>query len=117
MGRYSKAGVCPEPTHFALALEPSAATIRYTANYSCMQMMFCCLPQTPKTAVPHILSLIDSFSLISGYRVNWGKSEAMPWSRMCPLNIRRNWQFKSLPSCLVYLGIKLTPGLKDNRTK
>ncbi len=30
-----------------------------------------------ETAVPQTLSLIDTFSFISGYKIDWGKSEAM----------------------------------------
>ena len=62
------------------------------------------------------MSLIDTFSLISGYKINWGKSEAMPLSRLCPPGLRQSWQFNWLPSGLVYLGIRLTPGLKDIMT-
>lgn len=41
----------------------------------------------------------------------------MPLSRLCSPNIGQNWQIKWLPSGLVYLGIKLTPGLKDIMTE
>lgn len=75
------------------------------------------LTTNPETAVPRILSLINTFSLISGYKINWGKPEAMPLSRLYPPGIRQNWQFNWLSSGLVYLGLKLTPGLKDIMTE
>lgn len=121
---------CPlSPLIFALALEPLAAAIRNDTNIKGIQagrmehklLLYAddilLLSTNPQTAVPHILSLIDTFSHISGYKINWGKSEAMPLSRLCPPSIRQNWQFKWLSSGLVYLGIKLTLGLKDIMTE
>lgn len=62
-------------------------------------------------AVPVISSIIDSFSEIFGYTINWSKSEAMPISKLCPPAIRSSWQFKWMSEGLTYLRIKLTPGL------
>lgn len=121
--------VCLLSLIFALALEPLAAAIRNNTNIKGIQagrmehklflyaddMLL--LSTNPETTVPQILSLIDTFSHISGYKINWGKSEVMPLSRLCSPNIGQNWQFKRLPSGLVYLGIKLTPGLKDIMTE
>lgn len=69
------------------------------------------ISSNPETAVPVISSIIDSFSEISGYTINWSKSEAMPISKLCPPAIRSSWQFKWMPEGLTYLGIKLTLGL------
>lgn len=121
---------CPlSPLIFALALEPLAAAIRDNTTIKGVQAgrmehkLFLyaddilLLSTNPEATVPQILSLIDTFSHISGYKINWGKSEAMPLSKLCSPRIRENWQFKWLPSGLVYLGIKLTPGLKDIMTE
>ncbi len=121
---------CPlSPLIFALALEPLASAVRKNRNIKAIQagkmehklLLYAddvlLLTTNPETAVPQILSLIDTFSFISGYKINWGKSEAMPLSRLCPPGIRQNWQFKWLPSGLVYLGVKLTPGFKDIMTE
>lgn len=121
---------CPLSLIFALALEPLAAAIR--KNIECIKGIqagkmehklllyaddILLLTSNPGVAVPQILSLNDAFSHISGYKINWGKSEAMPLSSFCPPSIRQNWQFKCLPSGLVYLGIDLTPGLKEIMTE
>lgn len=37
----------------------------------------------------------------------------MPLSTQCLPSIRQKWLFKGIPSGFIYLGIKLTPGLKD----
>lgn len=87
------------PLIFASALEPLAAAIRDNANIKGIQagksehklLLYAddvlLLTTNPEAAVPHVLSLIDSFSLVSGYRVNWGKSEAMPLSTVSPPRI------------------------------
>ena len=57
------------------------------------------LTRSLATTVPHILNVIDSFSDVSGYKINWG------------------WQFAWRPcKILTYLGIKLTPQLEGIMT-
>lgn len=123
--RGTRQGYPLSPVIFALALEPLAAVVRKNMNIKGIQagrmehklLLYAddilLLTRNPETAVPHKLTLIDSFSLISGYRINWGKSEAMPLSRFCPPDIRKNWKFEWKPLGIVYLGIKVTPGLKN----
>uniref|UniRef100_A0A3P9CXH6 Reverse transcriptase domain-containing protein n=1 Tax=Maylandia zebra TaxID=106582 RepID=A0A3P9CXH6_9CICH len=100
------------PLIFALFLEPLAIALR-----ECKQIRGVDMGQEEhKTflyVVPAISSIIDSFSAISGYAINWSKSEVISISKLCPPAIRSSWQFKWMPEGLTYLGIKLTPGL-DN---
>ncbi len=116
---------CPlSPLIFALALEPLASAIRNHANIKGIisggeehkLLLYAddilLLSSSPGNTVPHMLSMIGSFSCISGYKINWLKSEAMPLSKICSPSIRQSWQFKWLPSGLVYLGIMIIPGLK-----
>ena len=61
-----------------------------------------------ETMLPYCLRHQWSLSLMSGYRIHCGKCVLE-----CPLTIRKNWWFKWLPSSLVYLGIRITSGLKN----
>lgn len=67
----------------------------------------------PKNSIPPLLDLVNSFSEISGYRVNWDKSEVMPLSDLCTENDFRAWKFRWALGKLKYLGIYLSAGL-DN---
>lgn len=117
---------CPlSPLIFVLDLEPLASAIRNHVDIKGIVsgqkehklLLYAdnilVLSSDPEIAVPHILSMISSSSRISGYKINSSKSEAMPLPKICPPSIRNNWPFKWLPSGLVYLGIMITPGLKD----
>lgn len=112
---------CPlSPLSFALALEPLATTIRQNDNKIGIKagtvdhklLLYAddilLLSKSLATTVPHILTLMESFSGISGYKINWSKSEAMPVSSICPPDVMQGWQFTWQPSGLTYLGIKLT---------
>ena len=52
------------------------------------------ISSNPESSVPEICSVINLFSEVSGYTVNWSKSEAMPLSQLCPPDIRKNWKFR-----------------------
>ena len=108
---------------FALFLEPLAIALRESKDIKGVEMghevhkLFLyaddilLITSNPNTAVSKISSIIDMFSEISGYTINWTKSEAMPISKICPPAIRESWQYKWMPASLTHLGIKLTPGL------
>ena len=61
----------------------------------------------PETTVPIISSLIDRFTKISGYRINWTKSEVMPLSNIATQSLCTKWLFRWVPSGMTYLGNKL----------
>lgn len=97
---------CPlSPLIFALVLEPLAIAVRQNDNIVGIKaggkehklLLYVddilLLSRSPSTTVPHILTLINSFSGVSTYKINWSKSEAMPLSRLCPPNVRQGWQF------------------------
>lgn len=69
--------------------------------------------RNPQTAVPIIGSLIDSFSQISGYKINWTKSEAMPISNTSTESFSTGWPFRLVPSGIMYLGIKFMDNIME----
>lgn len=46
----------------------------------------------PVNSIPIILNKIETFSRISGYKINWPKSEMMPVSRSCTQSEIFNFQ-------------------------
>ena len=117
---------CPlSPLLFALTLEPLAERIRNhqdihgvtlgrtvhkMALYADDIILFV---TRPEISVPAILSVINAFSLISGYKVNDSKSEAMPLGDFGSINLLSNFPFRWATSGFVYLGIKVSPNTED----
>lgn len=117
---------CPlSPLLFALALEPLAESIRLhtevrgvrmgnvehkIALYADDILLFL---TSPRQSVSAILKIFHEFSLISGYKINLTKSEAMPLGTLSLTDVADNFPFKWTVSCFTYLGIKVSPNLKD----
>lgn len=55
----------------------------------------------------------DNFSKISGYRVNWAKSEALPLTACCPKSLFQTCNFAWPQKGMTYLGITFPPRLSD----
>lgn len=67
----------------------------------------------PAGSLQVLLDCIDSYSKLSGYKINWHKSGAMPLSNTCYSSHVTSFDFKWTPSGMKYLGIQLNPNLDE----
>ncbi len=94
---------CPlSPLLFIVALEPLVETITCHKAIKGVKLghqehkllIFAddilVLMSHPQDSIPPLLDTVNKFSEISGYKVNWSKSEVMPLSRHCQKKIFRN---------------------------
>lgn len=117
---------CPlSPLLFALALEPLAETIRLHTNvkgitighkehkialYADDILVFL---SSPQLSISAIMDIFNEFSNISGYKLNFSKSEAMPLGALNTTDVRENFPFRWSSSGFTYLGINVSSDLKD----
>lgn len=120
---------CPlSPLLFALALEPLAAAIRKDSNFPGIKirgsthkiMLYAddalVLITQPQKSIPVLLKIINQFSHLSGYRVNWAKSEALPLTSYCPKTLFTSGDstaFSWPQAGIKYLGILFPYSLSD----
>lgn len=64
-------------------------------------------------SIPNVLSTIEAFSKLSGYEINWQKSEGMLISIGCSQSVISSLQFKVSPSRMKYLGIRLCSDIEN----
>lgn len=69
--------------------------------------------EDPGDSLPVLLECIESYSRLSGYKINWHKSECMPISHTCHSGLITSYGFKFLPSGMKYLGIQLNSNLDE----
>uniref|UniRef100_A0A3B3YI25 Reverse transcriptase domain-containing protein n=1 Tax=Poecilia mexicana TaxID=48701 RepID=A0A3B3YI25_9TELE len=114
---------CPlSPLLFALAVEPFAEAVRAREDIRGLTIgqrqhkitlyaddVLVVLTQ-PETSIPSLIETINKFSDISGYKINFNKSEVMPLGilKQKP-QTHSSFPFKWSPEGFVYLGIKITP--------
>uniref|UniRef100_A0A3B4FZ76 Reverse transcriptase domain-containing protein n=1 Tax=Pundamilia nyererei TaxID=303518 RepID=A0A3B4FZ76_9CICH len=102
---------CPlSPGLFVITIEPLAQKQRNNVNIFgiLMDNNQHKLLLYPGKSIPALLECIESFTLLSGYHVNWDKSEAMPMSGHCPHTLFKQWEFRWSVNGLRYLGIQIT---------
>lgn len=71
------------------------------------------LIKDPLNSIPHQMDTIQSYSKLSGYKITWTNSEAMPVSGLCNSNLVTHFGFKWIPKGMKYLGIKISREIEE----
>lgn len=117
---------CPlSPLLFNMSLEPLAVIIRGNSSIWGVEgggkqhklLLYAddilVLLKDPSHSTPHLMNTIQSYSKVSGYKINWSKSEAMPISGLNSGNLMAQFGFKWIPKGMKYLGIKLSREVEE----
>ena len=108
------------PLLFNIALEPLALGIRRhpdihgvkigqlesLVNLYADDLLLCI--SNPVTSVPCLLNYINSFGRLSGYTINWNKSEFMPLTENFDANFLNTLPFKVVREHFTYLGLQIS---------
>ncbi len=113
---------CPlSPLLFALILEPLAQAIQQNPLFPGVQisqsshklMLYAddilLFVSQPDRSMPALLDQMESFSGVSGYKINWTKSEALPLTSYCPKTLFHLGAFQWPTKGITYLGIVSPP--------
>lgn len=65
-----------------------------------------------KSLIP-LMNVIESYSSVSGCKINWGKSEGMPISKTCYSRTVTSFGFKWVSKGMECLGVRLVQNLED----
>lgn len=113
---------------FAIFLEPLAALIRAESRIKGVigggreHKLFLyadnilVLSWDPTSSVSVLQEIIEAYSKVSGYCINWHKSEAMPVSQSCSCSQPSAFNLKWLPKGMKYLGIQLDLDIREMTT-
>ena len=117
---------CPmSPLVFAIAMEPLAIALRQNVNikgitragleqkvslYADDMLLYI---SDPHSSIPKLMALLTEFGKISGYKINFLKSELMPVGTGEPLVSLASFPFKLCLKKFKYLGIWITHNYKD----
>lgn len=109
---------CPlSPLLFAIAMEPFAIAVRNHPSIAplilgkvdhCVSLYaddVVLFLSRPEESPPHVLNLINKFSKLSGYTINWDKSEFMPLKGVLDPNFINNLPFCVVTDKINYLGV------------
>lgn len=125
LGRSTRQG-CPfSPVLFALALKPLAETVRTHQGLSGVKLGdkeyrlslyaddILLFITNPAKSIPTSISIINEFGLISGYKINNNKLEALPLGDYGDWAIPAGFPFKWSTSGFTHLGIQVSADIKE----
>ncbi len=117
---------CPlSPLLFAIAIEPLAIALRTDSEiqgifrggieqkvslYADDLILFL---SNPLVSIPRVLLILDSFSIFSGYKLNFSKSELFPVNSAALSISYSNFQFRVVNNQFRYLGVQVTRRYAD----
>ena len=117
---------CPlSPFLFSIIIEPLAASVRQSQLISPVEIHeqehhlslyaddILLFISRPETSIPALLTLISSFGKLSGFSVNWDKSELMPVSKEVNMTYLLSTPFKKAYEHFSYLGVIVTKKSED----
>ena len=130
LGRGVRQG-CPLSVYlFAAAIEPLAVAIRNNGNVRGITTgtietklsLYCddllIYITRPDKSLPQLLKILDAYSAISGYSINYDKSEIMPLNCVTTQNAHPLVShFKWAPTSFKYLGIQISNDLNQTYQK
>lgn len=121
---------CPlSPLLFALAIEPLSAALKLAEGFQGLKrggiehrvslyaddlLLYVC---DPLTSIPHILSILNTFGTISGYKLNISKSECFPINQLAQEISQSSIPFKISNTGMKYLGVIVTHTMRSLKEK
>lgn len=119
---------CPlSPLLFALAIEPLSIALKSDKEFKGIKRHeeehrvslyaddLLLYVSDPLSSLPPILSILDSFSVFSGYRLNISKSECFPINQLATEIPTHLIPFKTATMGIKYLGIMVTRSMRTLR--